>query len=424
MPESFTEDDAVLGRVIYQYNRFVNPGLARLLAFAGYGVEQRAEGCYLYDHTGRKFLDCLGGYGMFGLGHRHPRLIAAAKQALDEQPMPSKVFFSAHVGALAEKLAEITPGDLQFSFFCNSGTEAVEGAVKAARAASGRHGIISTHGGYHGKSFGSLSLTGREKFQKPFEPLLSGVKFVQFGDAAAVEKAVDGSIGAVIVEPIQGESGIHVPPEGYLREIRKICDERGIVFILDEVQTGFARTGDMFAMNHEQVVPDIATFAKGLSGGIVPIGAFMGTPKVWDALFGENPVVHTSTFGGGPLACRVALAAIEVIEEERLCENSSARGEQMLKGLQQVKNRFPELLSAVRGRGLMIGAEFAIDDAAELCIAQMVKRDVVAAYTLNNPRVIRFEPPLTINHAQVDEAVNVFGEAVAETAELVAAVNA
>jgi putrescine aminotransferase len=358
------------------------------------------------------------------VGHRHPRLIAAAKQALDEQPMPSKVFFSAHVGALAEKLAEITPGDLQFSFYCNSGTEAVEGAVKAARAASGRHGIISTHGGYHGKSFGSLSLTGREKFQKPFEPLLSGVKFVQFGDAAAVEEAIDDSIGAVIVEPIQGESGIHVPPDGYLRDIRKICDERGIVFILDEVQTGFGRTGEMFAMNHEQVVPDIATFAKGLSGGIVPIGAFMGTPKVWDALFGENPVVHTSTFGGGPLACRVALAAIEVIEEEHLCENSRERGEQMLNGLEQVKNQFPELLSAVRGRGLMIGAEFAIDDAAELCIAQMVKRDVVAAYTLNNPRVIRFEPPLTINPVEVDRAVDVFGEAVAETAELVAAVNA
>lgn len=424
MPESFTEADALLARVIHQYTDFVNPGLARLLAFAGYGVESHAEGCCLYDHTGRTFLDCLGGYGVFALGHRHPKVIAAARKALDEQPLPSKVFFSEHLGALSEKLAEITPGDLQYSFLCNSGAEAVEGALKAARICSGRTDFISTHGGYHGKTLGALSTTGREKVQKPFEPLLPGVTFVPFGDAEAVKKAITPHTAAVIVEPIQGESGIHVPPDGYLRSLREACDREGVLLIFDEVQTGFARTGRMFGMEHDGAVPDIATFAKGLSGGVIPVGAFMGTERVWGALFGENPLVHTSTFGGNPLACRVALAAIEVIEEEGLCEKSRLRGDQMLAGLKSVVESHPDLITEARGRGLMIGVEFSMDDVGELCIAQMVKRGVVAAYTLNNPRVIRFEPPLIISEQEVDFAVSAFRESVAATAELVAAVNA
>lgn len=424
MPEGFTEADALLARVIHQYNDFVNAGLARLLAFAGYGAEARAEGCYLYDHTGKKYLDCLGGYGVFGPGHRHPKIVQAAKDALDEQPLASKVFLNPHLGNLAQKLAEITLGELQYSFFCNSGAEAVEGALKAARLTSGKPGIISTVGGYHGKTLGALSITGREKFQAPFQPMLPHVKFVPFGDAVAVSEAIDEHTGTVIVEPIQGESGIHVPPEGYLRELQGICARENVVLIFDEVQTGFGRTGKMFGMEWDGAVPDIATFAKGLSGGVVPVGAFMGTPRVWDALFGKNPVIHTSTFGGSPLACRVALAAIEVVEDEGLCENSLVRGEQMLAGLRETHAKYPEFISAVRGRGLMIGVEFAMDDAAELCIAQMVKRGVVAAYTLNNNRVIRFEPPLTISEHEVNTALFTFDESVKETHELIQAVSA
>jgi len=415
-------DDSVLESTYRKYTEYVNPGLAKLLSFAGYGVEARAEGCYIYDHTGRKFLDCLGGYGVFGLGHCHPRVIEAAKRALDTMPLSSKVFFGKPMADLAEKLAAIVPGDLQFTFMCNSGTEAVEGALKIAKAYDHRPRVIAAHGGYHGKSMGALSATGRDKFREPFEPLMPEFVHVPWNDIAAMEDAINDHTAAVIIEPVQGEGGIHVPDADYLPRIKSACKKHGALLIVDEVQTGFGRTGKLFGMDHSGVEADIVTFAKGLSGGVIPVGAFMGTTEVWERVFGPNPLIHTSTFGGNPLACSVALAAIEVLEDEGLVENSRVVGEHMKKGLEQVRSRFPQLFSEVRGVGLMLGVEFAMDDVGELCIAAMVKRDVVAAYTLNNPRVIRFEPPLTMTEEQADTAVNVFGEAVAETSELLSAV--
>jgi putrescine aminotransferase len=243
-----------------------------------------------------------------------------------------------------------------------------------------------------------------------------------FNDIDAMRASVDDHTAAVIVEPVQGEGGIHVPEAGYLPAVREICDAKGALLILDEVQTGLGRTGKMFGAEHTGVVPDIMTLAKGLSGGVVPVGAVMGTAKVWERAFGENPLLHTSTFGGNPLACSVALAAIEVIEEEGLVENSRIVGEHMILGLREVAAQFPRVFSEVRGVGLMIGLEFAMDDVAELTIAAMVKRGVVAAYTLNNPRVIRFEPPLIMTKEQADTAIGVFAEAVAETEQLLAAV--
>lgn len=416
------DDRELLDSVIEKYTRYVNPGLARLSAFAGYGVEARAEGCYLYDHTGRKFLDCLGGFGVFGLGHRHPKVVEAAKRALDRQPLASKVFFSKPLADLAEKLAQISPGDLQFTFMCNSGTEAVEGALKLAKAFSGREKVIATIAGYHGKTMGALSATGREKYREPFLPLLPGFDFVPFNDVSALS-AIDSQTAAFIVETIQGEGGIHVATQEYIRAARDACDRSGALLIVDEVQTGFGRTGKMFGLDHHPgVKPDLATFAKGLSGGVAPVGAFMGTAEVWDKVFGENPLVHTSTFGGNALACEVALAAIQVIEEEDLCSRAAKAGKRMKSGLQSVAMEFPDLISEVRGEGLMLGVEFSMDDIGELCIGQMVKRGVIAAYTLNNRRVIRMEPPLIITDDEVDTAVSVFGEAVKETRELLSAV--
>jgi putrescine aminotransferase len=416
------ERDGVLEEVVGKYGEFINPGLAKLLSFAGYGVEGHAEGCYIYDHTGKQFLDLLGGYGVFSLGHRHPRVVEAAKKALDAIPLGTKVFFSKPYADLAEKLASIVPGDLQYTFMCNSGTEAVEGALKVAKMFDHRPKVVATHGGYHGKSMGSLSATGRPKFREPFEPLVPSFVHVPFGDVDAMSEIVDDSTAAVIIEPVQGEGGIHVPPADYLPEVRSICDRHGSLLILDEVQTGFARTGKMFGSELSGVTADIVTFAKALSGGVIPAGAFMGTPRVWDRAFGENPLIHTSTFGGNSLACSVALASIQVIEDEGLVENSARVGALMIQGLRDVQSKHSSLISDVRGAGLMIGVEFAMDDVGELCIAAMVKRGVVAAYTLNNPRVIRFEPPLIISESQASVAVEVFADAVAETSELLSAV--
>ncbi len=414
--------DERYAHVVQGYAEHVNPFLAKLMNFAGFGVEDHAEGCWLWDHEGRKFLDCLGGYGCFSLGHRHPRVIEAVKAQLDLMPLSSKVFFGEKQAELATKLAQIAPGNLEFSFFCNSGAEAVEGALKFARKVTGRTRIISTHGGYHGKTLGALSVTGRDKYKINLGDLITDVEYVDFGDEVGLYRHLNSDVAAVIIEPIQGEGGIHAAPDGYLCAIRGGCTETGALMILDEVQTGLGRTGKMWGADWHGVEPDLMTLAKSLGGGVMPIGAVMGTPEVWRKVFGENPLFHTSTFGGNPLACAAGVAAIDVVLDEGLVERSLAMGDRMMDGLREVAGRHSDLVKEVRGRGLMIGVEFTMDDVGELVIGQMTKRGVIAAYFLNNPRVIRFEPPLIITDEEVDLAVKVFGESVAETAELLAGV--
>jgi len=415
-PEVLTEEIAELTE------RHLNPGLAKVLRFAGLGVEWYAEGCYIYDAQGRRFLDCLGGYGMFALGHRHPKVVEAVKRQLDLMPMPSKIMFNAPQARLAALLAEKLPGNLQYSFFCNSGTEAVEGAIKLARKATGRTKIIATIGSYHGKTFGSLSASGREVYRKPFDPLVPGFVHVPFGDADAVAAQMDDGTAAVIVEPIQGEGGIRIPPDDYLPRLRELCNRYGALLIADEVQTGLGRTGEWWGVDHSGVQPDIVTLAKSLGGGVMPIGSFSANETLWEAMFGENPLLHTSTFGGNELACAAGLAALQVIEEEGLVQNAREVGALLLKGLQQVQAEYPDFIQEVRGRGLMIGIEFHEADFGELTITNMIQRGVIAAYTLNNPKVIRMEPPLILTREQAEFALQVFAESVVAARELVQAV--
>lgn len=412
--------DAYHAQVVDRYSRYVNPGLARLLAFAGFGVEMRGEGCYLYDHDGRQFLDCLGGYGTFALGHCHPRVVEAVQKQAATLGMSGKAFFSGNLCELAEMLADVTPDGMQYSFFNSSGAEAVEAALKFAKVATGRSRIISTNGGYHGKTLGALATTGREKYRKRAEPLMPGVVFVDFGDTEAMVHAINGETAAVIIEPIQGEGGIHIPPPGYLRAIREACDRTGALMIADEVQTGLGRTGLWFGVNVDDVTPDIMTLAKQLGGGVMPLGATLGTPAVWEAVFSENPLMHTSTFGGSPIACAAGIATLRVIQEDGLVERSATIGKRMLEGLQGVAARHSDMILEARGRGLMIGVEFQMDEVGELTVSQMLKRGLSAAYTLNNPRVMRFEPPLIISEEQVDWAVETFEDSIVETKELLA----
>ncbi|HLV79587.1 MAG TPA: aminotransferase class III-fold pyridoxal phosphate-dependent enzyme [Chthonomonadaceae bacterium] len=408
-----------IASIIEKYKEYVNPGLARLMEFAGFGdVEETAQGCVVTTASGAQYLDFVGGFGVFSLGHRHPRVIAAAHRQLDRMPISTRTFFNAQQALLAEQLAAIAPGDLRYTFFSNSGTEAVEAALKIARVATGKTDFISTIGGFHGKSMGSLTATGRESYRKPFEPLIPGYTYVPFDDLEAAAAAVNARTAALIVEPIQGEGGINTPSPGYLPGLRRLCDEQGVLLIVDEVQTGLGRTGRMFGVEYENVVPDILTLAKALGGGVIPIGATMATPAIWQKAFGENPLIHTSTFGGNPLACAVGLATIETILEEDLPQRALERGEQLLSGLRAVQSALPGVLRAVRGRGLMVGVEFEVKDVAEIAINGMVRRGVIAAYTLNNPKVIRFEPPLVVSAEQVERAVSVFREAVEEAAAM------
>lgn len=412
--------DALRASVVADYSEHINPGLAKLMQFAGFGVEVQAEGMYITDQDGRQYLDFLGGYGVFSLGHRHPDVLKAVVDQLQKQPLSSKTFFNPVQGALARRLAEVAPERLQYTFFSNSGTEAVEAALKMARAATGRTGFVSTEGGYHGKTLGALSVTGREKYRKPYQPLVPGASFVPYGDLAAAEAAINETTAAFIVETVQGEGGVHVAPAGYLAGLRAACDRAGALLIADEVQTGLGRTGKWFGCDHEQVRPDLMTLAKALGGGVMPIGATMGTAAVWNKVFADNPLTHTSTFGGNPLACAAGLAVLDIMERDSLVERVATQGDRLQAALKEAFRDQP-LVAEVRGQGLLIGVEFAEDEVGELVIAQMMKRGVIAAYTLNNPRVIRMEPPFLVTDEQIDHAVNCLKESVAETADLISA---
>ncbi|MEI8282540.1 MAG: aminotransferase class III-fold pyridoxal phosphate-dependent enzyme, partial [Armatimonadota bacterium] len=298
--------------------------------------------------------------------------------------------------------------------------EAVEAALKFAKAATKRVKIVSTNGSYHGKTIGALSTTGREKYRKKFEPLMPGVSFVDYGDVAALVAAIDDQTACFIVEPIQGEGGIIVAPDGYLKAAREACDKHGALLIFDEVQSGLGRAGYMFACEYEGVAPDMMTLAKSLGGGIMPLGATVITMSIYDAVFGDNPMAHTSTFGGNPLACRAGLVSLEILEEGELIENSRVLGLRMLEGFRAIQAKYPDLLHEVRGRGLMVGVEFTMDEVGEVMVGLLMKLGVCVAYALNNPRVLRFEPPLMITAEQVDFALSAFEEAMQETAELLA----
>jgi putrescine aminotransferase len=383
----------------------LNHAYKQKLCGAEGAVEFRDSGVYTYDNHGKRYLDCLGGYGIFNVGHRHPKVINAVRAQLDQVCLHSQDLLNPWAAHLAEQLAKLAPGKLQYSFFCNSGTEAVEGAIKLARLYTGKTEIISTKNSYHGVSMGALSATGREVFRQPFEPLLSGFVHVPFGDADAIEEAITKHTAAVILEPIQGEGGIHVPPAGYLKKVRRITKKHGVLLILDEVQTGLGRTGRMFACEHEGVTPDILCLAKALSGGVVPIGCFMSTSKIWKS-FESNPSIHNSTFGGNPLACTAASACLDVLTEEHLPARSAVMGNHFMRRLSQLQKRYPKFIDDVRGRGLLIGLEFASKELREAVQVELFHRGVLVAATMNANRTVRIEPPLIITESQINFMVD------------------
>ena len=407
-------------QVIEDFETYVNPALSQVLKFIGFeGVESHALGCLVWDTSGREYLDCLGGYGTMSVGHSHPKIIAAVKEQLDKMSQSSRVLFNAPQAALAKKLAEITPGDLQYSFFCNSGTEAAEAAIKFARISTGRTKLVSTEGAYHGKTLGALSVSGRDKYKKPFAPLINDCVLVPFNDIEALENAIDGTVAAFLVEPVQGEGGIHVASDEYLQRARELCDEHGALLVLDEVQCGLGRTGKMWACEHANVVPDMLLLAKALSGACVPIGAVVARPHVWE-FWNENPLIHSTTFGGNPLACAAALATLQVLADENMVESSRVQGDKLMARLKATQAKYPQCVKDVRGRGLMIGVEFGHEDITGLVLSGMAQRDVlVVPYTFNNATVTRFEPPLMISDEQIEWAATAFEEAVAQTAQLV-----
>ncbi len=412
------EATQVSAKTLEDYGKYVNDGMARLYRFMGFtGIEWENSGATVTDVFGKEYLDCAG-YGVFIHGHRHPKVVEAVKQQLDRFPLSNRSLPQKPVTELSRLLAEITPGRLQYSFFCNSGTEAIEGALKLARAYTGRKKYVSTYGGFHGKSYGSLSASGRELYREPFEPLLPGFTHIPFGDADALERVVDSNTAAVILEPIQGEGGVQMPPTDYLQRVREICTQHGALLILDEVQTGMGRTGKMFACQHWDVAPDILCIAKALGGGVMPIGAFVATPEVFEP-FNTNPYLHSSTFGGNPLACAAGYAAVQVLQEEGLVERSAILGEYIMDKLNSLKEKYPRVIADVRGKGLLIGIEFVNDGAGGFMISELLDRGVIVLHSLNLHKVIRVMPPAVISDEQMDRVLDAIKEAVAALNEVI-----
>lgn len=404
-PVSATEQEVLAEALLDKYERFVNPGMARLLRFMGLtGIEWEGEGAVVRDAAGREYIDCSSGYAVMNMGHRHPRIVAAVEEQLHRLPQSLRVLINRPMVELAELLAQVTPGDLQCSFFCHSGTEAVEAALKLARVHTGKMHVVSTHRGFHGKTLGSLAVTGNDAYRAPLAPLLGPVTHVPYGDAAAVEAAITPETAAVIVEPIQGEAGVIVPPDDYLPRLREICDRRGVLLIVDEVQTGMGRTGHLFACERSGVVPDLMTLAKALGGGVMPIGAVIGKPALFQ-VFDENPLFHTVTMGGNPLAAAAAMAAIRVCLDEDLPGQAAAKGEYLLGRLRALQARYPAVLAEVRGRGLLIGLELTKPGAGGMLLAELIERGVLVIPSLNNFAILRISPPLVIPYPLIDRAL-------------------
>ncbi|TBR20458.1 putrescine aminotransferase [bacterium] len=369
-------------------------------------VEWSDGGASFKDINGKEFLDMLGGFGIYVTGHRHPKVLKAVMDQLSRQGIHSQELIDPLRTYLARLLAAVTPGDLQFAFLTNSGTESVEGCLKMAMLTTGRRRFIGAIGGFHGKSLGALGGTSKAVFREPFLPLLNW-SHVPFGDKAALKTVMESAdfsgdrVAAVVLEPIQGEGGINVAPPGYLALARELCDKYGAMLILDEIQSGMGRTGKMFACEHDGVYPDLMALGKGLGGGVMPIGAVVGTKKTWKRYI-ENPFLHTTTFGGNPVCCAAAIATINVLLEENLPKQAGEKGAYLLKGLKRAIKRWPKAMRVARGRGLMLGMEFVSHEVGYAVAKELFGRQILISGTYINARTLRLEPALTISYPELD----------------------
>ena len=357
---------------------------------------EKGKGSHVWDEDGKEYIDCMGGYGVALVGHQNERVVKAIKEQVDKIITVHSSLYNKTREEFLRTLIGLAPKNLTQVHLNNSGAEAVEAAIKFARKFTGKKGMVAMKGSYHGKSLGALSLTFNPKYKKAFEPLVEKVSFASYGDIESLRQTVDEDTAFVILEPIQGESGIIVPPERFLQEVRQLCDEKGIILIFDEIQAGLGRTGRLLACDHWNTSPDILCLAKGIAGG-VPMGATLVRQDILSAISkGE----HSSTFGGNPLSCAAGTAALKALTEDGLIENSEKMGKIFREGLERLKEKH-SIIREIRGKGLMIGVEmkFEIKD----ILMNLIKEGVLMLYSGRN--ILRILPPLIISEDDITKVL-------------------
>lgn len=419
------EKEKITKETIEHFDNYVSPGWLKYRK----SVSTNAAMLEWQDHDssvtslyGEDFIDCLGGFGIYTCGHKNKEIVETVKAQLDHQALHSQELLDPLRGYLAKAVAQITPGDLQYCFFTNGGAEANEMALKLARIATGGRWYVSTVNAFHGKSMGAVSMGGKGTYRTPYTPMVQQVVHVEYGNAEDARKAIRNliavgeKVAAFIVEPVQGEAGIIIPPAGYLKEIRAICDEYGVAMICDEIQTGMGRTGHMWRCEGEDVVPDILTFGKAFGGGIMPITGLICRPPMWTQELIDNPwLLGSPTFGGNPVCCSAAIATIKYMIDHDIPGVCAKKGALIHEGLDKLAAKYPDLIDEVRGIGLMLAVEFKTSEIGYEVAKGMFARKVITAGTLVNAKCVRFEPASVITEEQIAQVIERMDEALADT---------
>lgn len=409
------EKDKYRAEAQFNFDNHVNPGFLEYRKAAGgdmLGMEWMSEGDHFYDLDGNEFIDFLGGFGAFNCGHKHPTVIGAVKAQLEKQPLSSAELVEANRGMLARILADVTPGDLQYTFFTASGTESLECGLKMATLATGRHYYVAFKADFHGKTMGSLSLTAKEHYRGPFLPLMQGTRHAPFGDLDYLKKLIDvmeytGELpAAIIFEPIQGEAGINVPPDDFIPGIREICTKYDIMMMADEVQAGMGRTGYLFAVDYNDVAPDILCLGKSISGSVIALSACVCTERAFRGMF-EDPLLHSTTLGGNPTSTAAGIAAFNVVLKEDL-PGQALKKEKIFKDrMATLMKKYPELLVDFRGRGLFLAMEFCDGDKGYEVVFECFNNHLLLSGSLINANTIRVEPPLGIEEKHINKGLDI-----------------
>ena len=434
--DALTDEDkkAIHDESIANFNENYNPGwleYRKSVSDDAAFVEWEDEGDVFRDLNGTEFIDCLGGFGIFICGHNNQEIKKTVRAQLDRFSLHSQELVDPLRGYLAKLLAMITPGDLQYSFFTNGGAEAVEMALKLARLATGGRWYISTVGAFHGKSMGAISMGGKGAYREDYIPMVQQVQHVEYGNADATEtaiknlQAVGEKVAAIIVEPVQGEAGVIIPPKGYLKRLREIADQYGVALIFDEIQTGLGRTGTMWRCEVEDVTPDIMTFGKASSGGVVPITGIIARPWTYEKsgagtgtegkMFDNPWILGSPTFGGNPLACAAFISTIKYILKYDVVGQAKEKGEYYLAGLKKLQEKYPTVLRDFRGAGMLICMEFPEAEVGYTVTKHLFERKVMVAGTLVNAKTVRIEPPATQSKETIDKVLVALDEALAAT---------